>query len=62
MSPGLPIPKPLADQVLNHPVAEPKSKYAGEKKEPPEDCFRHLSAPPFETSPDTSLSLPLFSP
>ncbi len=49
--PGLPITDPLADQVLNHPIAEPKTKYADKKKEPPEDRFRHLSAPPFETSP-----------
>jgi len=31
---GLAVAIPSADQVLNHPVAEPKSKYAGEKKEP----------------------------
>jgi len=40
---GLTTTEPLADQVLNHPVAEPKSKYADKKKEPPEDCFTHAS-------------------
>jgi len=37
--PDLTFAVPLADQVLKDPVAEPKSKYAGEKKDPPEDCL-----------------------
>ena len=53
MSPGLAVAIPSADQVLNDPIAEPKSKYAGEKEDPVEDCFYHLSAPPSETPPDT---------
>ncbi len=32
----------LADQILNHPVAEEKGEYAGKGKEPPEDCLWHL--------------------
>jgi len=38
---GLPTSQPLADQVLNHPVAEEKSEYTGKDKDPPEDCFWH---------------------
>ena len=59
---GLAVALPIADQVLNNPVAEPESKYAGEKKNPPERCFYYLSAPPSETSPDMSPSPPLYSP
>ena len=29
----------LADQVLNHPVAEEKGENAGQEKDPPEGCF-----------------------
>lgn len=36
-----PIPAPLPDQVLNHPVAEDEGAGGSEKKDPPEDCFGH---------------------
>ena len=42
--PGVTITDPLADQVLNHPVAEEKGEYTGEGEEPPEDGFWHLNA------------------
>jgi len=42
---GLTATEPPADQVLNHPVAEEKGEYACEGKDPPKDCFCHLSDP-----------------
>jgi len=39
---GLPTSQPLADQILNHPVAEEKGEYTGKGKDPPEDCLWHF--------------------
>ena len=39
---GLPSSDPLADQVLNYPVAEEEGEYTSEGEDPPEDCFWHI--------------------
>ncbi len=41
MFPGLPARNPLTDPAFDDPVGKEKAEYAGNEKEPVEDCFWH---------------------
>ena len=56
--PGLLPPDPLPDDNLNDPAPKEIGEYAGERKDPPKNCFWHLNGLPSAPSPDTPPSLP----